>query len=262
MPRKLCTDKISKDAIAQYLAADLASMTQRAIQYENLLANKINFYLAIVTAAIGGLILSSGIPEVKPFLMPLACLVLLILSIMGSVTLLQGLDLSANAIFMFRRIGRDSTMVSYQEPSLFPYLPFSPGDDKPAYYVEYARLRSTESNLLIVNAVVTAALGTLLWLFFRIQVFQLSFSLPSTPYLVALGIGAIMFICIWLAEFSYAQKFMKLRDKTAKTQMYINFPSDEIWAKFERRNNRGISHMSTLNWIGKDAVINHHKEVN
>lgn len=235
MPRKSTADKISKDAIAQYLTADLTSMTQRAIQYENLLANKVNFYLAIVTATIGGLILAADIPEVKPFLIPLACLVLLILSTVGSVLLLQGLDLNANATFMWRRMGRIRQWFLDQDPSLFPYLPFSPGDDKPRYYVEYARLRSAESILLIVNAVVIATLGTLLWLFFSIQVFHWSFPLPSMPYLVAIGIGIILFICLWVGEFNYAQKFMKTREKRTKTEMSIHFPSDEILARFEKK---------------------------
>ena len=41
-------------------------MTQRAMQYENLLANKINFYLVLVTAAIGGLLFVADVPEIKP----------------------------------------------------------------------------------------------------------------------------------------------------------------------------------------------------
>jgi hypothetical protein len=93
MPRKSTADKISNDAIAQYRSADLASMTQRAIQYENLLANKINFYLVLVTAAIGGLLFVADVSEIKPLILPIACLVLLVLAIIGLVTLLQGLDL-------------------------------------------------------------------------------------------------------------------------------------------------------------------------
>jgi len=235
MPRKSTTDKISKDAIAQYLAADLTSMTQRAIQYENLLANKINFYLVLVTAAIGGLIFIANVSEIKPLILPIACLVLLVLAIMGLVTLLQGLDLSANTTFMFRRMGRVRQWFLDCEPRLFPYLPFSPGDDKPTHYVEYARLRSTESILLIVNAVLIAMLGSLFWLFVGMQVFRLPFTLPATPYLIALGIGTLLFICTWWAEFSYAQKFMKVREKRAKEESYIHFPSDEISARFEKK---------------------------
>lgn len=235
MPRKSTTDKISKDAIAQYLVADLTSMTQRAIQYENLLANKINFYLILVTAAIGGLLLLANISEIKPIILPIACLVLLILAIMGLVTLLQGLDLSANTTFMFRRMGRVRQWFLDHEPKLFPYIPFSPGDDKPTYHVEYARSRSTESILLIVNAVLIATFGSLLWFFLGMQVFRLSFLLPSMPYLIALGIGAFLFIFTWWAEFSYAQKFMKIREKRAKAENYINFPSAEIFARFEKK---------------------------
>lgn len=241
MPRKSSTNKISNEAIAQYLVADLTSMTQRAIQYENLLANKINFYLVLVTAAIGGLLFMANVSEIKPLILPIACLVILILAIMGLVTLLQGLDLSANTTFMFRRMGRIRQWFLDQEPKLLPYLPFTPGDDKPAYYVEYARSRSTESILLIVNAVLIASFGTLLWLFVGMQVFRLSFTFPSIPYLIALGIGTLLFICTWWAEFSYAQKFMKMREERAKAENYINFPSDEVLARFENkqlRNNR------------------------
>jgi hypothetical protein len=62
---------------------------------------------------------------------------------------------------MFRRMGRIRQWFLDQEPKLFPYLPFMTGDDKPAYYVEDAHLRNTESILLIVNAVLIAMLGSL-----------------------------------------------------------------------------------------------------
>jgi len=236
MPRKSATQKISNEAIAQYLTADLGSMTQRAIQYENLLANKINFYLVLVTAAIGGLLFVANVPEIKPLLIPIACLVLLILSIMGVVTLFQGLDLSASTTFMFRRMGRIRQWFLDQDPNLFPYLPFMPGDDKPTYYVEYARLRSTEAILLIVNAVLIAMLGALLWIFIGMQVLRLSFNFSAMPYLIALGIGTLLFICAWWFEFNYAQNFMKNREKKAKEDGYINFPSAEILGRIEKKN--------------------------
>jgi hypothetical protein len=140
-------EKISIDVISQYLTTEMQIITQRAIQYETMLQNKINFYLVIVTAAIGGLILAAGLAEIRQTMLLLSCLAMLVLSIMGWVTLLQCLDLSANSNMMHRRTGRMRQWFVDHEPSLYPYLPFAPGDDNPKFYIHYARMRSVESTL-------------------------------------------------------------------------------------------------------------------
>ena len=194
--------------------------------------DKINFYLVIVTAAIGGLILASNIPEIKVFLLPIASVLLLVLFIMGWVIYLQGLDLNANSIFMYRRMGRIRQWFLEEEPNLYPYLPFNSGDDKPRFYEKHARLRAVDSILVVINAILAAMFFVLLWFFACFQVFLILFTNPLSPYLIALGIGTVIFIVVWTIEFRFSEKFMKMREDMEAKGGFIHFPTGKIHERF------------------------------
>ncbi len=76
MPRQAASHKIPKEIVAEYLTAKLASLTQRALQQENALGTKINFYLAMVTAVGVGLIVVSGIGALQKISLPFSALIL------------------------------------------------------------------------------------------------------------------------------------------------------------------------------------------
>jgi hypothetical protein len=224
--------RISKDAISQYFSTEMQSITQRAIQYETMYLNKINFYLVIVTAAIGGLILSAGISEIKAILLPISCLVLFFLFITGWVTLIQGLDLSANSTLMYRRLGRIRQWFLDQEPNLYLYLPFTPGDDRPKFYAQYERTRSVESILLIVNAILASMFFVLLWFIICFQGFQLFSSSSILPFGIGLVIGITVFGAVWSVEFKYIKRYLHERERIEKQGWHIHFPAKETEEKF------------------------------
>jgi protein-S-isoprenylcysteine O-methyltransferase Ste14 len=238
MPRKPASEKISKDAIAQYFAADLDSLTQRAIQYENILSNKINFYLVIVTASLGGLILAADIPEIKESFLFIASLVVLILFFIGWTTLFQTLDLSTNSTYMYRRIGRIRQWFLSEMQELYLYLPFNSGDDKPDFDTPHAKWRRVDSILIIVNATLAVIFFVFLWFFFCFQVFHFRFVSPEHPYLIALGMGTIIFTIVWRIELKYVENFMIKRDEEERMGKYIHFPSDDVRNKFEKRSKK------------------------
>jgi hypothetical protein len=80
----------------------------RAIHYDQTLAGKIDFYLVIVTAFSGGLVLiaPSDNNELVSLALPAACLVLSFLLIVGVSTLRQCMDLAATVTTLYRRVGR------------------------------------------------------------------------------------------------------------------------------------------------------------
>jgi hypothetical protein len=55
MPRKSISQKISTNTIAQHMTVELEILNQSANHAKDMLMNKVNFFLALVTAIGGGL---------------------------------------------------------------------------------------------------------------------------------------------------------------------------------------------------------------
>lgn len=56
-----------------YLIAEFEALHHRATLQEQMISNKINFFLAVTTAIAGGLIVSSNNNIFKPFILPALC---------------------------------------------------------------------------------------------------------------------------------------------------------------------------------------------
>ncbi len=141
------------EIIAQYLNTEFEILNQRALQYEQGVATKTNFYLAILTAAAGGIVIAftqSNLPAA--FLLSATIIVLIFLLVLGSITLSQTLDMLATAIFLYRRAGRIRRWFLDYAPKLLPYFPFVVADDSPPYLIKRSKLRGIESALLLSNA--------------------------------------------------------------------------------------------------------------
>lgn len=225
MIRKNKPDTLSKEAIAQYIISDMEMLTQRALQLENRHENKVNFYLVIVTAVVGGLLIFSSNENVEPIVFPIACMVLLVLHILGWITLHQGIDLSSGAASLFRRISRLRQWFLDQEPSLLPFLPYTPGDDQPHIYVEHMPLRRMETILLFVNAVLLGTFVGVGWIYLYFEVIIFRYTHDWISYLIALILGVVTSAISWIAETSYARNFMKRIEQKHINDGMIHFPS-------------------------------------
>jgi hypothetical protein len=217
----------SKEIIAQYLITEFESLSQRAAQNRNDLTNKINFYMVFVTAVIGGLILISDNPMLQSFILPSTCLIMLFLHVLGWITMSQGVDLSAGAILQYRRIGRIRQWFLNYDPSILPYLPFDPGDNRPKYFARYAPTRGVEAILLLVNASLAGIFISLLWLLIDIKILILPFSYSWTTYGIALGMGILVTVIIWRSEIRYLENFMRKKDQFDFELGYVHFPAEQ-----------------------------------
>ena len=229
MANKVKGDRLSKDTFAQYLTVEMDGLHNRAIHYDQMLAGKINFFLIIVTAFAGGLVLAadSGNANLVSLSLPVACLVLSFLLIIGVATLRQCMDLAASVTTLYRRVGRIRRWFADQDLDSEKYLPFTVGDDRPQFNPNYALLRGMETILLLVNAAVAGALAVFLCASIAYY-FNLRF-LSFTQILnlgVALGLGAVVAVITWLIQLRFANQFMK-RWETRQIEMgAIRFPSD------------------------------------
>jgi hypothetical protein len=224
-PRK--SDTLSKEAIAAFLTAEMEGLNQRALHYDEALSSKVNFYLVVVTALAGGLVLAAGTGALAPIVLPVTCIVLAFLFQLGMVTFGQCLDLSATVTTLYRRVGRIRHWFIEQQPALEPYLPFTVGDDRPQLNPDYALLRGMESILLLVNAALCGVFFALLWIFSDFFLFHLlPIDLVPLSLLIAFLLGTLTFYIAWQWQVRYADKFMKEWEARQKNTGMIHFPSE------------------------------------
>ena len=225
MPRQK-TETLSKEIIAHYLVTELDGLTQRALHFEQALMNKINFYLVVVTAILGGLILLSQSDALTGFLLPVALLVCFFLHLMGWMTLSQGLQLSYMTIAMYRRSGRIRQWFVDHEATLAPYTPFSHGDDRPLFYANYAPLRNIEAILLLVNAAIAGVFVALLCLWIEPVIMQAIPVQPWVTYLICLSTGLLTALIVWRLEARYIKLFMLKKEQIEWKLGSVHFPSE------------------------------------
>lgn len=229
MARKAKQEPITKETFALYLTAEMEGIHSRAIHYDQTLAGKINFFLVIVTAFSGGLVLAAASDNTTlvSLTLPAACMVLTFLLIIGVSTLRQCMDLAATVTTLYRRVGRIRKWFTDQDVDFEKYLPFTVGDDRPQFNPNYALLRGMETILLLVNAAVAGVLVGFVYIsivfYFNIQFLPL----PQTTHLVvALGTGTITAFIAWLIQLGYANRFMKRWETRQKETRMVHFPSD------------------------------------
>lgn len=224
MPRKP-PEKLSKDAVAQHMSTELQILNQSADHAKDVLSSKVNYFLILVTAVGGGLILLGSMDDLQTFILPIACLVIFLLAVMGFGTLRQGLDTIALAVVYYRRAGRIRKWFVEQEPAMEPYLPFMVADNLPRMSSGAFNLRGTESILLWINASlmgILTGLVTVLIDFYLIRYARAP--IPPADYLLALILGGISLSLTWYAQIRYMKEFMQNWEKQQKKLGLIHFP--------------------------------------
>lgn len=237
MSRKPTADKLSKDALAQHLTTELDLLNQSVFHARDMLMNKVNFFLVLVTAIGSGLFLMAGVDTLRIMVVPIACLVVGILLLMGVNTLQQGLDLSGSAITYHRRAGRIRKWFVEQDSSVEPFMPFTVADNMPRISSNFINLRGTESILLIMNSTLAGTLISLVVVF--VDYYLAHKMLNSTTfdellpgYLIALGIGIVSFMVAWMLQVRYVKWFMNDWDKRQEELHLFHFPI-ELDSKFD-----------------------------
>jgi hypothetical protein len=194
--------KPKDEIIAQFLTAEFNALNHRATQYDQNIAGKSNFYLAVVTAVVGGIFVASTSDKINWFtksIEPIACIVLAFLLVLGVITLSQILDLSASSKVCLRRAGRIRHWFLTYAPTIKDNLPFTVTDSRPPF-LERNTLRGVEATLLLINASVVALLVGLLIVYLL--------QLQSVPLYVFV-LSTICFLAAWVLQIRYVRKVMK-----------------------------------------------------
>ena len=229
MPRKPATKKISIDTLAQHMTTELEILNQSADHSREMLMNKVNFFLILVTAIGGGLALMVSVDVLRNLIIPTASVVILILIIMGFNTLRQGLDLSASAVTFYRRAGRIRRWYIDQEPSIEPYLPFNVADNLPRMSSNFINLRGAESILLLMNGSLCGILVGLIVAFVDSYIFH---KVPAVSlaldFIIILAPGLVTIWLAWVLQVKYVKRFMRKWEMRQEKLKLIHFPDKLI----------------------------------
>ncbi len=179
---------------------------------ERIKSSRINFFLivfAAFTAGLSGLLGSSNLQHVVPFIVLTVAFVLLLF---GITTLKDVTDYSIAIVVLFRRAGRVRRWFLDNDSSIEKYVAFEPNDDRPMMYLGRSVLswRGGEPILIIAN-IVTASVFVGAGLYF------ISFISALT------GIAITIFVLL-KSQTWYVENRLKAQDTAA--QINVVFPSN------------------------------------
>jgi hypothetical protein len=215
--------------VAPFLLAEFEALTNRILNIEQTRATRINFYLAIMTAAIGGLLVISQIQAIQIFYLIVASAFTFIVFLLGVATLNEYIELASHAVFLYRRAGRVRCWFHDKNPSILPYLAWTPGDDTPPFMDEpgYATFAGKDSILWMGNSLSGAAFA-----FTFTSIIVESFS--NLPLIVSFA----TFILIWVLQNVYLRQQIKKYERIGSEKTRIHFPRVERTFKHQIKTPR------------------------
>ena len=195
-----------------FLLSEFNALQQRVLELERIKSSRINFFLIVFAASIAGLsglVGSSNLEYVFPFIVLIVAFVLLLF---GITTLKDVTDYSIAIVVLFRRAGRVRRWFLDNDSSIEKYVAFEPNDDRPKMYLGRSVLswRGGEPILIIAN-IVTASVFVGAGLSF--------ISIISTLIGIAITIFVLLKSQTW-----YIENRLKKQDTAA--QLNVIFPSN------------------------------------
>lgn len=215
-------NKEKDEVVAQYLLSEFEVLNQRAMQYEQSIVNKTNFFLATLTAVGGGaILLSTQLTLSTEFYLVGGLILAVALLVLGITTLAQVVDIGASATFLYRRAGRIRKWFLEYDSRLQPYIPFVVGDDSPPYVMETSKLRGIEAVLLIANSAIAGFLGGgCIFTCWDTQIF-------AYEEIFSLIVGIVSFFVFWKIQAVYVTHLLRKWEHREKIEGWVHFPAEE-----------------------------------
>lgn len=206
----------SPEVTAQFLIAEFNALQERAKNFEEIKANRVNFYLLVVAAV--GAVFSTATQALDVFQKYFSESILLtatVLFLLGVSTLKDSVDYSGAIVIFFRRAGRVRRWFADFDQSIAPYLAFQPADDRPTFSVPYSLTawRGAETVIILFNvisATAIAACGVL--------------KITQITTLFASLILSVFAILMWLLQTVYVYKKMLKAQEAESKLKRIRFP--------------------------------------
>lgn len=198
---------------AQFMIAEFNALQERAKNYDQMNANRVNFYLLAVAAVVGGLTALGDSPSFPFDYLWLAAGSFIVLLFFGLSTLQHVIDFSGAAVVMYRRAGRIRRWFSDYDRSIQDYLAFEPSDARPLFTTPYVVMRGGEAPLLVINATLAAMAS-------GIFCYKLTNKAEASSYVVALLIGVVA----WIGQQVYIRFKMQRAENSKDNLKAIKYP--------------------------------------
>lgn len=207
------------EIIAPFMVAEFETLTSRILSIEQTQATRVNFYIVIITAIFGGLVLllQNQTSQASFYLFAIAASLLAFL--FGIALLTEYVELAAQVVFLYRRAGRIRRWFHDKNPSVLPYLAWTPGDDTPPFKDDpgFATFAGKDSILWLGNSISGAFL-----------IFILFISLASIAMVYfALLIAIVVLGIVWWLQDKYIAHMMNKYEKVGSEKNRIHFPRNQ-----------------------------------
>lgn len=219
MTQRLQDNELSREVVAQYLVSELEMLHQRAEASEQFVANKTNFFVALTTAIVGGLLFLFKEHADESTTILVVVFALGFLLVMGWVVFKQSVDMVASAAIYYRRAGRIRQWFVDNAPTVEKYIPFTVTDERPPLYVPHAPLRDFNTIVASLNAGLVSILAG--YLFFISSQTRLS---PISRTRLVVVLAGSLFVIMFYVQFRIYKNHLMAKEKSEKEQGKVHFP--------------------------------------
>jgi len=222
MSQEISPSRLENEVIAQYLIAEFEVLHQRAQAHEQMVIARTNFFIALTTAVLGGLLLFLK-EYVKDWVLLSVIIIttLLFLLIVGWTVFIQSIDSKASVAIYYRRAGRIRRWFVDNAVNIEKYIPFKATDARPLLYVPWAPLRHLNITVVSVNAGLSAIL------FSYVCFILLRGKLVFEDLLLIIGGCSIgMFALIFYWQFSIYKHRLLAKENSEEEKKAVHFPLD------------------------------------
>jgi len=226
---KVLMESKNPDTVAQFLIAEFNALQERAKNFEEIKASRVNFYLLVVAAA--GAVFSTATQIInlfQQFYLESIVLTATILLLLGISTLKDSVDYSGAIVILFRRAGRVRRWFVDFEQSVAPYVAFEPSDDRPKFSVPYSLIawRGAETVVMLFNVISSAAIiGCVV-----LKVIQIN-QIIASVVIVAVAASA------WFLQMLYVYRRMLKAQKSDVELKRVHFPYKEYLERSAKTRN-------------------------
>jgi hypothetical protein len=213
----------SPDIAAQFLIAEFTALQERAKNFEEIKASRVNFYLLVVAAA--GAVFSTATQSLDLFqryYLESIILTAMFLLLLGVSTFKESVDYSGAIVILFRRAGRVRRWFVDFDQCIAPYVAFEAADDRPKFNIPYSLIawRGAETVVMLFNVIASTAIAGCVVL----KVIQIN-------QIIASGILVVVAASSWFLQTLYVYRKMLKAQKSDVELKRVNFPYEEYLKK-------------------------------
>lgn len=240
----------TQTASESFLLAEFQAVLDRSLKFEEVKANRINFYLLLFAATTAGFAGVLNVSFVQENIYPIGLGLALFLGVLGWQSLMHSVQYSMAIISLYRVSGRTRRWFYEKNPELFSYLAFEPADNKPgllignlakkgmSWQVRSLLWRGGEPILLSINAVL-GGLILCISLMWGLEYSSLSFEYRGLLGLLAMGIGILFF---WAFQVNRIKSILSQRNNNILKREHFPMSREEyksLQAKYQINRNPG-----------------------